>query len=283
VRISVVADVHGNYDALARVAETADRLIVLGDLLDYVDYHDPDNGILAEIFGPDATRRFAQLRFAGAFDELRMLNIGLWERLSDPIGVLSSLVDARYRRVLDVVPPDTLITLGNVDVVQEWERMAGDVMPHVDGRTVEIDGVRIGFVGGGVSRRARPAAAQDRRAWRPYVRTPEEFRAAVDALGDADVLCSHIPPAVTELRYDVIPARLEMAGPGLIEYIDEHRPALALSGHVHQPLAYRARHGWTECVNVGHFQRAEQAYVFDLDTVRAARASGMVAARPAGR
>jgi Icc-related predicted phosphoesterase len=283
VRISVVADVHGNYDALARVAEAADRLIVLGDLLDYVDYHDPDNGMLAEIFGADATRRFAQLRFAGAFDELRRLNVGLWERLDDPVGVLAELVEARYRRVLQVVPPDTLVTLGNVDVVQAWNRVAGDTMPHLDGQAVEIDGVRIGFVGGGVSRRARPAGPTDRRAWRPYVRSPEEFRSAVDALGPVDVLCTHIPPDVIGLRYDVVPARLEMAGPGLIEYIDGHRPALALSGHVHQPLAYRVRRGWTECINVGHFQRAEEPFVIDLNRLPGARPAGMVAARPAGR
>jgi Icc-related predicted phosphoesterase len=32
-------------------------------------------------------------------------------------------------------------------------------------------------------------------------------------------------------------------------------------GHVHQPLTARMRVGRTECVNVGHFQRTERAYV----------------------
>jgi hypothetical protein len=32
-------------------------------------------------------------------------------------------------------------------------------------------------------------------------------------------------------------------------------------GHVHQPLASRMRLGYTECANVGHFQRTQRPYV----------------------
>lgn len=271
VRISVVADVHGNFDALARIAERAargGRLVVLGDLLDYVDYHDPSAGILGEIFGGDAVRRFSRLRAAGAFGELHRFNDALWSRVADPAGTLSELIQRRYRRVLEVVGPDTVLTLGNVDVVDDWNRVAGDALPYLDGEVVDIDGLRLGFVGGG-ARRVRVAAGPvtDRRTWRPFVRDADEFRAAVAALGAVDVLCTHIPPDIPALRYDVVPARLEMAGPGLREYIDAHRPPLALFGHVHQPLAQRARRGVTECINVGHFQRAERAFELDLDSV----------------
>ena len=44
------------------------------------------------------------------------------------------------------------------------------------------------------------------------------------AVGPVDVLCSHVPPNLAQLRYDVVPGRLEMYGPGLLESIDEHRP-----------------------------------------------------------
>jgi Icc-related predicted phosphoesterase len=47
----------------------------------------------------------------------------------------------------------------------------------------------------------------------------------------------------------------------LLEFIRDRRPALALFGHVHQPLARRMRVLRTECVNVGHFQRTETPYV----------------------
>lgn len=285
VRISVVADVHGNYDALARTAELADRvgrLIVLGDLLDYVDYHNPAGGILGAIFGEDSARHFTRLRAAGAFVELHRFNTDLWSTVSDPAGVLSEIVQQRYRRVLDAVGPDTLLILGNVDVAAEWDRVAGDVLPCRDAEVVELDGVRFGFVAGGASRHPRPVALNGH-AWRPFLRPGDEYRAAVRALGEVDVLCTHIPPDIPALRYDVVPARLEMAGPGLLEHIDAHRPSLALFGHVHQPLAHRERRGFTECVNAGHFQRFEQALVLDLDSLPRRAAAAAFAAPAAGR
>ncbi len=282
VRISVVADVHGNYEALARIAERSDRLIVLGDLLDYVDYHDPARGILGAVFGEDSARHFTRLRAAGDFPELHRFNSGLWSTMSDPVGVLSEVVQERYRRVLEAVGPDALLILGNVDVPDEWDRVAGDVLPYRDAEVVELDGVRFGFVAGGASRRPRPVSMNGH-AWRPFLRDRDDYRAAVDALGPVDVLCTHIPPDVPALRYDVVPARLEMAGPGLIEYIDTHRPVLALFGHVHQPLATRTRRGYTECLNAGHFQRAERALEVDLDAVRRGIDDAAFAARAGGR
>jgi Icc-related predicted phosphoesterase len=38
VRLQFVSDVHGNISALREVARRADQLVVLGDLIDYVDY-----------------------------------------------------------------------------------------------------------------------------------------------------------------------------------------------------------------------------------------------------
>lgn len=53
MRVHVVSDVHGNAEALARAGEGADALVVLGDLLDFVDYHEHDRGILGTLFGPE--------------------------------------------------------------------------------------------------------------------------------------------------------------------------------------------------------------------------------------
>ena len=80
-------------------------------------------------------------------------------------------------------------------------------------------------------------------------------------LGQIDVLCSHIPPDVPELTYDVIARRQEWGSTGLLESITAQRPRWALFGHVHQPLTGRMRVGRTECVNAGHFQRTERPYV----------------------
>lgn len=263
----MVADVHGNIEALARIADKAEQLVVLGDLLDYVDYHDPSRGILGDVFGPDPVRHFSQLRASGDFPALHRFNTALWSQLADPVGVLAGAVQQRYREILDAVGPTALLTLGNVDVATEWNRVAGDTLPYLDAQVVELDGVRLGFVAGGATRRQRPVLV-DGQVWQPLVRPQDEYRAAVRALGPVDVLCSHVPPDIPVLRYDVVPARLEMAGPGLLEHIDTHRPALALFGHVHQPLSPRQRRGFTECINVGHFQRAEQAFELDLDRIQ---------------
>ena len=100
--------------------------------------------------------------------------------------------------------------------------------------------------------------------WQPLVRGADDYEAAVRALGPVDLLCSHIPPRIGVLRYDTVPARLEMYGPGLLELIDRHQPRWSVFGHVHQPISARARRGRTECINVGHFQRQPRAFEIAL-------------------
>lgn len=263
MRISFVSDIHGNIDGLARVAERAEHLVVLGDLIDYVDYHEPGNGILGSIFGADRIRPFVDLRSRGEFAELAAYNRRLWDSVVDPQRVLDDLVLDRYSAILDVLPPTTLLTLGNVDVAELWTRVAGERLPYLDGRVAEIGGVRLGFVAGGSTRRGVPRRPSGS-VWRPLVRSGDEFAATVDALPPVDVLCSHIPPQWPSLRYDVIPGRMEMFGPGLREYVDRHRPRWAVFGHVHQPLARRLRQDHTEWANVGHFQRHPRAFTLTV-------------------
>lgn len=255
MRLSFVSDVHGNVARLREVARRAEQLVVLGDLIDYVDYHDPAGGILGRIFGAARVQPFIDLRLAGDFPRLRQLNEALWASIPDPVGTVSDVVAALYRDVVAAVGPDTLLTLGNVDVAELWAEVAGGQLPYLDGQVVEIVGRRMGFVAGGASRRPGTVFGGPSQVWRPFMRSHEDYRAAVRALGPVDILCSHVPPAVPLLRYDVVPGRLEMCGPGLVEAIDEFGPELSVHGHVHQPIARRLRRGRTECVNVGHFQR----------------------------
>lgn len=279
MRIGVVSDIHGNFAALEQAAAACDRLIILGDLLDYVDYHDPSAGILGHVFGADRVRRFTQLRLMGAFVELRRYNQSLWQSIADPVGTLTELVQDRYRQVVNAVPEDTVVTLGNVDVADLWNAVAPPPLHYRDGVTVSIDGLEFAFVAGGARRTTvplgmtapAPGTSAPASPWRPFMRDGSEYLAVVQGLPDADVLCSHIPPALHLLSYDRVPARNEMTGPGLLDYIDRVQPALALFGHVHQPIASRARRGLTECVNAGHFQRTASPLVIDTDLIRASR------------
>jgi Icc-related predicted phosphoesterase len=98
-------------------------------------------------------------------------------------------------------------------------------------------------------------------AWRPYLRGETEFDAAIEAVGEVDVLCSHIPPDVADLTYDVRARRAERGSLGLLDHINRYAPRWALFGHVHQPLAYRTRIRRTECRNVGYFKHEQRPYV----------------------
>lgn len=259
MRVHVVADVHGNAEALARAGDGADALLVLGDLIDYVDYADPGRGILAAVFGPDAVRRFTHLRTDGRPGELVGYVRGLWETVPDAHAVVRDAVREQYARLFAALPAPTWATPGNVDVPELWPEFAGAGVHVVDGAVAEIGGLRCGFVGGALL----PEGAVRRAggAWTPYLRTPAEFRAATQELRDLDVLCSHVPPAVPDLVYDVVARRAEVGSERLLELVHRDRPRYALFGHVHQPLARRVRIGPTECVSAGYFRRTGRPLV----------------------
>ncbi len=264
MRVHVVSDVHGNTEALARAGDGADALVVLGDLIDFVDYHDHSAGILGRIFGPEQVRRFAELRSGHGGDLVGFVR-SLWAQLDDPAAVVEAEVREQYRRIFGSLTAPTYAMPGNVDVPHLWPEFAGNGVTLCDGEAVDIGGRVFGFVGGGLLAAgvSTAAAVQRRRTapWRPYLRTTAEFDAAVAGLPDVDVLARHIPPAVPELCYDVAARHPERGSRGLLDRIRTDRPALALFGHVHAPLCRRVRVGGTECVNVGHFQRTETPHV----------------------
>ncbi|GAA3037395.1 metallophosphoesterase family protein [Actinokineospora globicatena] len=259
MRVHVVSDVHGNAEALARAGEGADALVVLGDLIDFVDYHDHSGGIMGRVFGPDKVGVFARLRRERKHGAAATYARELWDGLEDAAEVVEEAVRTQYKELFAAMSAPTYATPGNVDQPALWPEFVGDGVRVLDGEAVDIGGLRFGFVGGALL----PAGAVLRpgAVFRPYLRTTEDFDAGVAALGAVDVLCSHAPPDVPELTYDVLARRAELGSGALLRSIREHRPRWAVFGHVHQPLAARVRVGWTECANVGHFQRTGRVYV----------------------
>ena len=57
----LVADVHGEFDALSRLARTGEPLLILGDLINYVDYRTLD-GIAADVLGKEFVTEVARFR-----------------------------------------------------------------------------------------------------------------------------------------------------------------------------------------------------------------------------
>lgn len=259
MRVHVVSDVHGHAEALARAGEGADALVVLGDLVDFVDYADPDRGILGRVLGPEVSARFGQLRAAGRPGEMRAFVRQAWSRFDDPAAVVDEAVREQYTALFAAMTTATFAIPGNVDAAALWPEFARPGVCQPDGQVVVIGGLRFGFVGGIP---LPPGMAPFRGgAWTPHVLAAEDYTAAVERLSEVDVLCSHAPPAVPELAYDVVSRRFEAPSAALLARIRRDRPRTALFGHVHQPLAPRRRVGRTECVNVGHFRQTATPYV----------------------
>jgi Icc-related predicted phosphoesterase len=259
MRVHVVSDVHGRVEALARAGDGADAVIVLGDLIEFVDYHDPEAGIIGRVLGAQVSAEFGRLRMAGAHGELRRFITAAWARIPDAPAVVEQAIREQYDRLFGALTAPTFAIPGNVDMPQLWPEYARPGLCLPDGAVVPIGGLRFGFVGGV----PLPPGQSPRGGgpWTAHLRTAEDYAGAVAALHGADVVCSHSPPAVPELAYDVVTRRAEAAAPALLDLIVRDRPRTALFGHVHQPLAARMRIGRTECVNVGHFRDTGRPYV----------------------
>jgi Icc-related predicted phosphoesterase len=252
MRLHVVSDVHGRADALRAAGDGADALICLGDLLLFVDYADYSQGIFPGLFGAEKARELVELRTARRFDEARTMSAALWAGLGgDPRQHIEAAVARQYAELFAAMPTPAYVTFGNVDVPRQWDDHLRPGQRVLDGERLELDGRTFGFVGGGL---------------RTTYRTPNEldddvFDAKVAAIGEVDVLCSHIPPAVPELLYDTVARRSERGSEAILALIEKSQPRYALFGHVHQPLQSRMRIGRTECINVGHFRATGKPYV----------------------
>src|SRR5216683_5432152 len=200
MRVHVISDVHGRAGALRTAGAGADALFCLGDLLLFVDYADEAQGIFAELFGADAAREFVALRTAKRFGEARDLSAGLWGRLGgDAAGHVRAAAARQYAELFAALPEPAYLTYGNVDIPRMWQEHLRPGHRVLDGERVELGGWSFGFVGGGL-----------RSAYRtPYEIDENDYAAKLAAVGDVDVLCTHIPPAVPQLLYDTVARRLE--------------------------------------------------------------------------
>ncbi|UZJ31747.1 metallophosphoesterase family protein [Streptomyces endophytica] len=255
MRVHVVSDVHGNSRDLTVAGDGADALVCLGDLVLFLDYADHSRGIFPDLFGVAHADALVELRTARRFEEARELGRRLWAEL-DASGrsreaVIEGAVRKQYAELFAAFPTPTYATYGNVDMPRLWPEYAGPGTTVLDGQRVEIGGRVFGFVGGGLTTPMRT----------PFEISDEEFAAKIEAVGEVDVLCTHIPPDVPELCYDTVARRFERGSGALLDAIRTTRPRYSLFGHVHQPLARRMRIGRTECVNVGHFNATGTPYV----------------------
>lgn len=246
----LVADVHGAFEALRRLARSGEPLLILGDLINFVDYRTTD-GIAATVLGREFVAQVARLRAVGDYRGSRRL----WRetmagREAEVRRRIGEEVLRQYEQTGRALEGGTCyVTYGNVD----WPDALHDCLPagsqFVDGRVVEIEGMRVGVVGGGAPTPLGVAGEV----------SEEAMAAKLEQLGAVDVLCSHLPPAVPALHTDVITGRKEGSSEAIRRYVMEVQPAYHYFGDIHQPKANRWRLGKTRCVNVGYFRATRRA------------------------
>jgi Icc-related predicted phosphoesterase len=241
----IVSDVHGAFEPLAALARGTEPVLVLGDLLNLMDYRTGE-GITADILGRDVARRIGRARAMGDFGGMR----AIWaEEIGSDREAFRTQFDAlavgQYEAMRDALEGTSgYATYGNVDRPEQLKAHLPDGWRFVDGEVIELEGWRIGIVGGGVSTPLNAAGEV----------TDEEMEAKLQAIGPVDILCSHLPAEVRPMHFDVVTGRKERASRPILEYLLEHRPQFHYYGDVHQPQASHWRVGGTVCRNVGYFR-----------------------------
>lgn len=251
--IYVVSDLHGAVPDLDAAMGEDGVLLLLGDLINLLDYT-TKTGILYEVFSVDDVEKVSSLRARGEFEEARRL-IGERTAKNGPETrtEIGRRAQEQYAEVFGMLPDPTYLILGNVDNPTAVEGFARDRagIHLVDGCTIELGEERFGFVGGALPTPFGAAGEV----------TGSQMAASIGSLGEVDVLCSHIPPAVPELCYDTLAGRSELGSPDLLRYIRDVEPRIAYFGHVHQPLVSSLYVGRTLCTNVGYFRATRRPWV----------------------
>lgn len=250
--VKVVSDLHSAVDALAREVHADDTLLLLGDLINIIDYGAMD-GILVEVYGAEAVLEVVALRAQKRFDEARAVMQHRREGREEEVTErFQGLIRQAYEAVAGVLPRRTYVILGNVDSPTIAPVIDRPGVEWVDGKVIEVDGLSVGFVGGGLPTPLGVAGEV----------SEEEYDAKLWGLGPVDVVCSHVPPDVPELTYDTVARRRERGSVALLDYIHRHHPLRVYFGHIHQPLLSSTHVGRTHLLNVGYFRRTQRAIAF---------------------
>ena len=250
--VYVVSDLHGASDGLTKAIPEGSTLLLLGDLLNLLDYT-TFTGILTEVFSVEAVREVADLRAQGRVEEARAIMRRRSEGREDWVRQeIGRRVVEQYTEVFAALPHPTYLILGNVDNPAIARSFAADnpAVIEADSKVFTIEGERFGFVGG-----ALPSPLNV-----PGEITEEEMASRLDSLGEVDVLCTHIPPAIPELCFDTLAGHPERGSADIRRYIEDVQPRRAYFGHVHQPLVSVMHVGRTMCVNVGYFRATQRAF-----------------------
>jgi Icc-related predicted phosphoesterase len=244
----IVSDIHGAFESLARVASKGEPLLVLGDFLNVIDYRTMD-GMLVDVLGRDVVADIVERRSRGDHD-------GASHTWRSAVAGSEDEVRRRFHELTvteyeaaaaALAGSDAIVTYGNVDRPDLLEASLPDGVRFVEVGVVEVDGRTVGIVGGGVPSLGTPGEVDH-----------EVMRERLFGLGEVDILCTHVAPAVPQLSLDVVGGRPKQSQ-AVLDYLLRFRPGWHYFGDIHQPQATEWRVGSTECRNVGYFRATERA------------------------
>jgi len=240
----LVADVHGAHEGLARVARSGEPLLVLGDLLDLFDYRS-GRGLMVDLVGRDLVLEFLRRRQGDPGAGRAAWRAYEAAHREEVAARFDALAREAYARVAEALAgAEAYVTYGNTDRLELLRESLPPGVRFVDGEVVEVEGLRVGVVGGGSSYPGRAAE--------------EQLAIKLAGLGEVDVLCTHLAPAVEPLGRDVIAGRSKHSR-AILDYVLTRRPRWHYFGDVHQPQALSWRVGETLCRNVGFFRDTGRA------------------------
>src|ERR671918_701048 len=148
--VYVVSDLHGAADELTEQVPHGATLLLLGDLINFIDYFSM-TGILTEVFSVATVAEVVRLRTAGDLDQARRVMAERSHGREDEIhSEIGRRVREEYESVFAALPDPTYLILGNVDQPQVVDGFAASTpaVTLVDGKILDLDGERFGFVGG---------------------------------------------------------------------------------------------------------------------------------------
>jgi len=257
--IKLIADAHGRYEDLRESIAPEDTLLVLGDVLDLIDWADI-SGILPDVVG----KKNLVNKLMSAVVSGPQAGVELRDELLEPEGGFYPELERRvvesytvFSRVLKEIGCRTYIIYGNGDIPEALEAsLDGAVNAVMAKGKVEIEGSVFGFVPGALySPFMMPGEMDD-----------EAFGAHLRELGPVDVLCTHIPPRLEAVTMDVVAGRPVEGSARLLEYIEENHPRIVYHGHVHQPAQRELLIGETRVINVAYYKRTGYIHTHGVST-----------------
>lgn len=254
--VKIISDIHGEFGSLESELNHGDTAILLGDYLNLIDF-DTHEGILSEVFSKEVV---AAVMAVLATEEGRKMSKavrGMVQLPDGQQGKLTSLMREGYKEFFKAIPCRCLMLYGNTDDPVLLEELKGDNIELLKAASFELGGQVFGFVSG--------VPTGKRTVGLPGEIPEDDFNELVDSLGRVDVLCTHFPPAVPDLTWDVTADRDEYGSEKLLSYIEEYEPRIHYFGHVHNPRSGEMEYGPTKLINAGFFKAHRKAieHVYD--------------------